>query len=149
MLNKFFVYGTLMTDCVNHKVIESEFIKKIEPAIIFDMELYIHPCGAFPCIIDGKGTVKGELITIKNIPLAYVTRMMDILEGYSEPNNPENLYERVVRLVETESGNVEFAYIYLYNNLNKLGDRIIDGNFKNYIKQKIGEENEQGTKDSK
>lgn len=138
MIRRIFVYGTLMQGCSNHKILHPEYIEKIEPATIKNMDLYAHKCGVFPCMIEGTGTVVGELITLKRKHFFKVLRSLDRLEGYNGKDNPENLYNRVCKTIVYDVGIETRAFVYLYNmNFPKgLGTKIETGNFKLYLKTK-------------
>lgn len=131
-MNKFFVYGTLMTDCSNHKIIPQDSIENIERATIDNVELYSYINGKFPCLIEGKSKVFGELITIKKSHLSNVKKLMDRLEGYNE-KAPEsyNLYNRKIKEVKLEDGSIINAYVYMFNpERNGLGSLITEGDWK-------------------
>lgn len=132
-MNKFFVYGTLMSGCSNHRVIPAESIEKIEPATISNMKLYSYRSGSFPCMVEGKNKVIGEIITIKEEHLQQALKMMDRLEGYYGPDRV-NFYNREQKIVSLWDGTPVLAYTYLFNNNDprELGKLIKDGDFRKW-----------------
>ena len=63
---------------------------------------------------------------------------MDRLEGYIARNNPKNFYDRVIMHAKDEQGELVEAYCYVYNASNgQLGEKIVNGDFKRYIKTRI------------
>ena len=135
MLRTFFVYGTLMTDCVNHHVIGTDAIERVIRAKMQNVDLYMYHKSYFPCMIIGQEEVIGELIMIKEHVFEKILMRMDQLEGYISPNNPKNFYERVIMQAKDEQGVMVDAYCYVYNASNgQLGEKIVAGDFKRYLK---------------
>ena len=138
MLRTFFVYGTLMTGCANHHVIGTDAIERVVRAKMQHVDLYMYDKSYFPCMIVGQGKVMGELITIKAHVFEKILTRMDRLEGYISLNNPKNFYDRVIMHAKDEQGELVEAYCYVYNvNNEQLGEKIVDGDFKRYIKTQI------------
>ena len=138
MLRTFFVYGTLMTGCANHHVIGTDAIERIVSAKMQHVDLYMYDKSYFPCMIVGQGEVIGELITIKEHIFEKIIARMDRLEGYVSPNNQKNFYDRFIMNAEDEQGELVEAYCYVYNASNgQLGEKIVNGDFKRYIKTRI------------
>lgn len=131
MINKVFVYGTLMSGFNNHFVVSdyaiSTGVGEIEGII------YHLPEG-YPAIISGLGRVKGEVLTLKEVEEAL--KAMDILEDYKE-DRENNLYERVVVHVQTASGSVEaFCYFWPESNkkyLEETGIYIKSGSWRDFV----------------
>lgn len=138
MINKFFTYGTLQTGCSNHGIIDPRAIEKIESATAKSYDLHMHECQVFPCMINGTGEVKGELITIKEEYFEEVLKDLDFLEGYYENNSSASLYHRVLSSYETSEGKEVQAYGYIYNHLIRggLAQRVWSGDFKEYIQNR-------------
>ena len=90
MNRNFFVYGTLMTGCSHHHVIPQNSIEKIQKATIYNVELYAHSSGEYPCMTEGNSKVFGEVITIKESHYKKALATMDQLEDYDE-NAPKTL----------------------------------------------------------
>lgn len=121
-INKVFVYGTLMTDMHNHRLVKP-FIKHLETAKTLG-RLYDLPYG-YPAMIGGDEEVWGEIIELKNVEAAM--KVLDLLEGYSGEESSRNLYNRNVQEIHTLSGKVEQAYVYFWANpdtLKQLGTQI-------------------------
>jgi|SRR5699024_9075343 len=130
-LNKVFVYGTLKEGKRNHHVIPAGAILKKSRAYINNADLYEFVGGDFPCLIPGTGKVFGEIFEIREELLKETMEALDFLEGY-RPNNPYNLYNREVKSLHVDSGQLE-AYVYVYNTegpmSTRLGDKIENGTF--------------------
>ena len=121
-INKVFVYGTLMKDMHNHRLVEP-FIKHLETAKTLG-RLYDLPYG-YPAMIGGDEEVWGEIIELKNVEAAL--NVLDRLEGYSGMGSPRNLYNRTIQEIQTLSGKEEHAYVYFWANpdtLDQLGTQI-------------------------
>lgn len=117
MLNRVFVYGTLMQGMSNHHLVAPYLIAIYSAqmrGILFDL-----PYG-YPAVLDGEGVVKGELIELSDVADALAT--LDKLEQYHGQICPENLYDRVIREVIDSNGNVISAYVYLWSKPEKLED---------------------------
>lgn len=112
LINKVFVYGTLMSGFTNHHVV-SNYISSVEAGEIEGI-IYHLPEG-YPAVIGGIGRVKGEVITLKEVEEAL--KAMDLLEDYQE-DGENNLYERVVVHVQTAGGSVE-AFCYFWPEYNR------------------------------
>jgi gamma-glutamylcyclotransferase (GGCT)/AIG2-like uncharacterized protein YtfP len=133
-MNKFFVYGTLMSGMSNHKILIQEAIESIESAVADDKDLYMHECGRFPCMLKGTGKVSGEIITIKPEYLNISMKLLDRLEGYYGPNNDMNLYHRILGHCKASDGSLIECYMYLYNTKREgLGEPINDGDFRKHM----------------
>jgi gamma-glutamylcyclotransferase (GGCT)/AIG2-like uncharacterized protein YtfP len=138
-MNKFFVYGTLMSSMSNHRVIPIEAIESIEPATVEGMNLYQYAKSSFPAMTFGSGQVIGQVITIKKNFVKQATKMMDRLEGYVGPNDSRNFYDRVTEHCTLSDGSKVKANMYILDELNKgLGEPITDGDFRNFINSKRG-----------
>ena len=137
MTNNFFVYGTLQTECSNHRTINPDSIENIQPAIINNMKLHMYNRSHFPCMIDGDSKVIGEVITIKESELSWSLMAMDRLEGYYGPDRV-NFYDRKIKNVELQDGTIIEAYTYIFNDSDPrdLGQHIKNGDFKSRLKNK-------------
>lgn len=117
-----FVYGSLRPKFFNfEKYLEGKTIE-IKPATIKGMDLYHMPYKGYPAIRPGKGTVVGEIITVKDYD--NTVKAIDIMEGFISENNPKNEYHKILLEAEHISGEKEKCYTYFYN-------VDIDNNFKN------------------
>ncbi len=123
-----FVYGTLMTNMPNHKLVKP-FVKQVLPGkakgILYDL-----PCG-YPAMIRGEGIVKGELLFLENMEEAL--DILDRLECFYGPDNPNNLYDRATEEIEYAGGKT-ISYVYLWvqeDDLPRIGTVISDGDWRN------------------
>lgn len=109
MINRVFVYGTLMSGESNHPLI-SDYVTSITPAYIKG-SLYDLPYG-YPALLPGNGIVFGELIELHDIHAAIM--VMDDLEDYNGPGQ-DNLYERETVEVYTIYGDCCTAWVYRWS----------------------------------
>ncbi|MGE5396322.1 MAG: gamma-glutamylcyclotransferase [Chitinophagales bacterium] len=123
-VNRVFVYGTLRPGLKNYRVVE-KFVLAVYPATaqgrLFDL-----PYG-YPAMIEGDGTVSGEVLELKEIRKAL--KVLDRLEGYSETSS-RNLYIRVLIEVKLKGGDRVEAYTYYWdhpNELPRLGKELPEG----------------------
>lgn len=141
MINKLFVYGTLMNGCSNHDIIQGDAIEYISKALVKNMKLYMHNSLSFPAMIPGEGVVHGEIISIKEDMVSEVLSKTDFLEGFIEHGNPDNFYDRVEDSCMLSDGSEELAYIYLYNGPRRsLVGPLTNGVYKEFIDYKQQEE---------
>ena len=100
MAHLVFVYGTLLTGCGNHRVIEAGDL--VGPAIT-DAEYTMISLGGFPGVIEGgRVAVAGELYRVSDTTLA----SLDQLEGNG------NFYTRIEREITTTDGELVTAWVY-------------------------------------
>lgn len=105
-----FVYGTLMTGLENHDRYLKSWVKTIVSATTRG-ELFHLPEG-YPALVDGDGTVRGELMIIPH--LKEIIFNLDELEDYYG-EGMDNLYRRVTVPVEIEkTGLSTEAYVYFF-----------------------------------
>lgn len=123
-----FVYGTLMKGYGNHRVMEQAHGKFVGRAKMFGKEMYYAGgVGSFPAVINGKGTIYGEVYKIpEEVELInYYTgkrekvkaiSVLDGLEGYN-PNNPQayNMYLRKKARVILQNGKQVWVSYYFWN----------------------------------
>jgi gamma-glutamylcyclotransferase (GGCT)/AIG2-like uncharacterized protein YtfP len=109
MCNGIFVYGTLMSGFINHGLYLAKNINLIQKATIKG-RLFHLPAG-YPAVIDGKGQVAGEFVTLRD--LESVLERIDELEDYNGTCR-DNEYERVIRDVTLTGGEVVQGYVYIY-----------------------------------
>jgi len=104
-----FVYGGLMRGFdLHHHLTGTAFVC----AATARGKLYA--VGAYPGMVDGEGTVHGELY-LSDDP-AVVLEVLDEVEGYDPLDYAAaNEYVRVKRIVRTEDGRDITAWLYLYN----------------------------------
>lgn len=99
----FFVYGTLKRGFCNENVIPECYVTRMEQATLSDVDLY-SVGGHFPAIVDGSGSVEGELLWVKPEFYSEILDAVDRLEGNGF------FYER--RLVEV-NGTYAWAYYWI------------------------------------
>jgi len=69
--------------------------------------------GEYPALLDGAGTVRGELYIFDDLPAALDA--LDDVENF-DPSNPEGSeYIRQVRIVTRDDGPQIPAWVYVYN----------------------------------
>ncbi|HEY7994433.1 MAG TPA: gamma-glutamylcyclotransferase [Candidatus Eremiobacteraceae bacterium] len=102
-----FVYGLLMRGHELHYHMESgEFVAngRVDGVLV--------SLGRYPGLIEGSGTVRGELYRFADLPGA-----LDVLDDVEEfePTDPSrSLYLRIAMHVKTDDGDVG-AWVYRYN----------------------------------
>lgn len=132
MLNKVFVYGSLMSGMINHHIIRPYTYSK-QPATVTGV-VYQLPSG-YPAYKYCKtGMVSGELVQLTDDPAALIS--LDRLEDYHGPRNNFNLYERVTRRATLTDGRVVEAFIYEWacpEELDRIGILVPDGNWRKYL----------------
>lgn len=107
----FFVYGSLLEGLYNHERILKGQVTSINKATLEDHEMY--SVGQYPAIIEGKGTIQGELVEVKDFESNIVR--LDMLEGYYEDKPEASMYIREVKTVTLEDGTKVEAYVYIWN----------------------------------
>lgn len=129
VLNRVFVYGTLMTGRENFPLV-APYVKKVTPAKSKGI-LYHLPYG-YPAMVDGEGTVVGEVLELEKF--SEVIARMDELED-SQPGGTHNLYHRIVGQVTLDTGETVSAYLYLWvdiGGLEELGKKIPHGDWRKF-----------------
>lgn len=125
---KVFVYGTLLEGCSNRHVIE-KFILNSQP---YQVTGRLYDVGSYPALVlDDRETlqVQGELVTVKAEALTY----LDNLEGFKEPNNSRNLYERILH------PDGFYVYTWSQKKVDAMGlKQIIKSDWLLYLNQKTG-----------
>ena len=133
----FFVYGTLIPDQPNYYLWKDSIVSTKNGLIknhqLFDM-------GHYPMIVESKGNnVHGMLMYIKNENYEKIAKTIDNLEGYNPENHGSSAYNREIRDIELEDGEIEKAWIYIgrkeyVNEENK----VKGGNWVKHISKKEG-----------
>ncbi len=133
----FFVYGTLIPDQPNYYLWKDSIVSTKDGLIknyqLFDM-------GHYPMIVESEGNnVYGMLMYVKNEDYTKVTKIIDNLEGYNPENHGSSAYNREMRDIELEDGEIEKAWIYIgrkeyVNEENK----VKGGNWVKHISKKEG-----------
>jgi gamma-glutamylcyclotransferase (GGCT)/AIG2-like uncharacterized protein YtfP len=94
-LNKFFVYGTLLSGLGNHHLFGKSVVSANKAAVT-GWRMYTH--GGFPMCVPSFSdnvVVHGEIITVKDSDFKEVLGKLDRLEGYN-PNTNSGLFVRAV-----------------------------------------------------
>jgi gamma-glutamylcyclotransferase (GGCT)/AIG2-like uncharacterized protein YtfP len=103
-----FVYGTLMRGLSRHHFMSDGRLKGEASA-----KGRLISLGEYPALLDGAGTVRGELYAFDDLPAAL--DILDDVENF-DPANPEHSeYVREVRRVERDDGEQIRAWLYIYN----------------------------------
>jgi gamma-glutamylcyclotransferase (GGCT)/AIG2-like uncharacterized protein YtfP len=106
-----FVYGTLRQGQPNWGRLLAGRVERVVAGRLGDVVLL--DCGHYPAAAEqgGGGGAVGEVVWVRPADWAFVLAALDHLEGY-DPRDPDPLYERVVRPVETDDGPVD-CWVYL------------------------------------
>lgn len=99
------VYGSLRKGLGNHSVLGNA---PLVGTIKTKPEYTMYSLGGFPGVVKGGNTsITLEIYEVKN---ETIEENLDWLEGYNEPNDPYNFYNK--EKIDTELGE---AYIYFIN----------------------------------
>ena len=107
----FFVYGTLIPDQPNYYLWKDSIVNTKNGMIrnhqLFDM-------GHYPMIVESEGNnVEGMIVYIKTEDYSKITKVIDNLEGYNPENHGNCAYNREIKNIELESGELVRAWIYI------------------------------------
>jgi gamma-glutamylcyclotransferase (GGCT)/AIG2-like uncharacterized protein YtfP len=118
-----FVYGLLMRGLELHALLSgTEFVGEATT------NGTLVSFGEYPGLIDGEGTVRGELYDIANSGPVLAT--IDEAEEFDPGNVEGSLYRRVARDVRcTKIGSVR-AWVYLYNRLADSSQPLTEGSWR-------------------
>lgn len=138
MINRVFVYGTLMEGMENYGLIEP-YVLRIAPAILDGAELY-HLVYGYPALVFAGSTacVKGQIVELRDIDKALP--LLDELEDFFGKGHPDNLYDRKVSAVYGLSGEAVKAYVYVWARpelLPAIGVPVTDGCWRRYRERHI------------
>lgn len=107
----FFVYGTLKRGQLNRPLIEPH-ARLVERAHtrgqLFDV-------GLFPALVEGEGTVHGELVQFDAMDVPRLLSVIDGLEDFRPEDPGGSMYVRRIVEVTTESNHRVLAHAYFYN----------------------------------
>lgn len=127
-----FVYGSLMTGMSNHSVI-APFVQGVRVAYTKGT-LYHLPYG-YPALVEGSGTVWGELFGLRNSQNAL--KILDQFEDFYGLGNAQNFYERVPQTVWSKEGAEFTAQVYRWAKpaeLKQIGVLIENGDWRSYLR---------------
>jgi len=133
----FFVYGTLIPDQPNYYLWKDSIINTKKGLIknyqLFDM-------GHYPMIVELEGNnVDGIVIHIKTEDYDKITKIIDNLEGYNPERHGSSAYNREIRDIELEEGELVKAWIYIGNGKYiKKGNEVKAGNWVKHVSEKKG-----------
>lgn len=118
MTHYVFVYGTLKNSRGNHGVLHGGSQEPVFLGDAMTIDPFVMTTCGFPYVIkpefaDGISAqhIKGELYLVDDDTMPG----LDMLEGFYDEGHPHNHYNREVRKVTTEDGQVYDAYIYIAN----------------------------------
>tara|TARA_B100001750_G_scaffold23853_1_gene15927 strand:- start:69 stop:536 length:468 start_codon:yes stop_codon:yes gene_type:complete len=133
----FFAYGTLIPDQPNY-YLWKDSIANTKKGIVKNYELF--DMGHYPMIIQSEGNnVHGMLMYIENEDYNKITKIIDNLEGYNPENHGSSAYNRELRNIELENGELEKAWIYIGSEeYVKKKNTIKNGNWVKHISKKEG-----------
>jgi gamma-glutamylcyclotransferase (GGCT)/AIG2-like uncharacterized protein YtfP len=113
--NRLFTYGSLRPGYGNFAAI-SQWVVAHEPATT---EGVLISLGAFPALVQGRGVVQGDLLSVE--PDAFL--VADRIEGCS-PDPNRALYIRKNTAVRLASGETQWACAYWYAHAIRRADRL-------------------------
>ena len=133
----FFAYGTLIPDQPNYYLWKDN-ITDIKKGIIKNHQLF--DMGHYPMIIHSEGNnVHGMLMYINDKNYEKVTKIIDNLEGYNPEKHGMSAYNREIRDIELENGELKKAWIYIGSEKYvKKENTVKDGNWISHISEKEG-----------
>ena len=118
-----FVYGILMRGFdLHHHMGDAAFVG---PAAVSGT---LYSLGTYPGMVDGAGTVRGELYRSRDI--AVTLEVLDEVEGYDPLDVEAGEYVRVLRDVRLDAGGKQPAWLYLYNRDIKGRQQIKSGDWR-------------------
>tara|TARA_B100000470_G_scaffold216762_1_gene200355 strand:+ start:857 stop:1324 length:468 start_codon:yes stop_codon:yes gene_type:complete len=107
----FFVYGTLLPNQPNY-YLWKESITDTKNGIIHNYQLF--DMGHYPMITESNGNnVEGMLMYIKSEDYNKITKVIDNLEGYNPEKHGDSAYNREIRDIELNNGELTKALIYI------------------------------------
>jgi len=106
--DRVFVYGGLMRGFdLHHHMTPSEFVGRgmVDGALL--------ALGAYPGLVEGDATVRGEVYRFEDMPAAL--DVLDDIEQYNPADPDGSLYVRLVQPVRMDDGRVLDAWVYRYH----------------------------------
>lgn len=134
MLNRVFVYGTLMEGMGNYWLLQP-YVVSITPAIIAEAEIY-HLADGYPALVftGSAACVKGQIMELRATQEALM--VLDNLEDFLGDGHPGNLYDRKVSTAYSLSGEKAEVYAYAWahpEQLSAIGVPVKDGCWRSFI----------------
>ena len=108
-IGRVFVYGTLMQGMENHSLL-APYVKTLFPATLQGRLAHLTQEG-YPMLFSGIETVQGELVDLTDEAAALA--LLDPLEGFIGPGEPQNLYERCQLMATDRQGKAMEAWVYI------------------------------------
>ena len=135
----FFVYGTLIPDQPNY-YLWKDSIADTKNGIIKNHQLF--DMGHYPMIVESdENNVEGMIIYIKTEDYDKISKIIDKLEGYNPEKHGDSAYNREIRDIELENGELEKAWIYIGSKeYVKRENAVKDGNWVKHISEKKGDQ---------
>ena len=133
----FFVYGTLIPGQPNYYLWKDSIVDTKNGLIrnyqLFDM-------GHYPMIVEAEGiSVNGMLMHVRTEDYDRITKIIDNLEGYNPESHGSSAYNREIRDIELEDGEIEKAWIYIGSEeYIKKENKVEEGNWVKHISEKKG-----------
>ena len=92
--------------------------------------------GEYPGLLDGDGTVHGELYRFTDIAAAL--KIVDPIEGFQDEDPEGSLYRRIARTVHFLDGDprAETAWVYVFNQCSDGAPEIAHGDYREYLASK-------------
>ena len=133
----FFAYGTLLPNQPNYYLWKDSIIDT-KNGIIRNYQLF--DMGHYPMIVESEGNnVEGMLMYIKTEDYDKITKVIDNLEGYNPEKHGDSAYNREIRDIELESGELTKALIYIGSeDFVKEENAVEEGNWVKHISEKKG-----------
>lgn len=127
-----FVYGLLMRGLELHHHMESgTFLDEGSTSGV------LVSLGNYPGLIDGAGTVRGEVYRFDDLPAAL--DVLDDVEEFDATDPDASLYLRVARPVKMDDGRDVTAWTYVYNQECAGAPRIESGRWRSGAARGSGE----------
>ena len=133
----FFVYGTLIPEQPNY-YLWKDIITDTKNGIIRNYQLF--DMGHYPMIIQSEGNnVHGMLMYVNDDDYEKITKIIDNLEGYNPEKHGMSAYNREIRDIELENGELTKALIYIGSeDFVKEENAVEEGNWVKHMSGKKG-----------
>jgi len=133
----FFVYGTLLPNQPNY-YLWKDSIADTKNGLIRNYQLF--DMGHYPMIIQSEGNnVHGMLMYVNDDDYEKITKIIDNLEGYNPEKHGMSAYNREIRDIELENGELTKALIYIGSeDFVKEENAVEEGNWVKHMSGKKG-----------